>query len=297
MNLEMSVIKKFDSNIKMFNVLTLVSLILFFLIALLWAFILFMAFLRYDPSYINNFRYNSFYFFITFSTGAAWAGIGLIIISNRKIKNDYVHIVPSQKKYMIGTGLIIISFGMFIIFNAFFVRNPINSFTVSVSIISIVSILGFLISWFLLKKAKLIFTENPELILESKEVEETEKLKTLYCPRCRHKIEGDVTSCALCDLNFTESPPMAYSQISRLRYCPRCQKNVQKKRKFGVVFWIAFVLLIIFVFTFVGGIGIIAIIGLLIVTAVSSPRCSNCKKKTQPPQFTTQQTASNPQVQ
>ena len=64
-----------------------------------------------------------------------------------------------------------------------------------------------------------------------------------------------------------------------MEYCDRCQKYVKPKKKFGAMFWCALILLIIFVFTFVGGIGIIGIIGLCIVTALQKSRCSVCKKK------------------
>ena len=236
----------------------------------------------------------SYYFVFTILIFGGWVGFALILISFISIKSNYQKITTSYKMFIVAIVLIIFNYLFFV----FLVWTPRFSVYLYSSIFFIVSIVGFFISLFFLKKAKVVYNNNYELIQEIKKGEEIEKqkkkLETLYCPRCSHRIEGDVTSCAQCDLNFTVFPPMAYSQVSRLRYCPRCQKNVQKKRKFGVSFWIALVLLIIFVFTFVGGIGMIAVIGLFLFTAISSPRCSICKKKTQPPQFTTQQMAPNP---
>ena len=76
-----------------------------------------------------------------------------------------------------------------------------------------------------------------------------------------------------------KSGPTYIPRAQGTEYCDRCQKYVKPKSKFGATFWCVLILLIIFVFTFVGGIGIIAIIGLCIGTAIQSSKCSVCKKK------------------
>ena len=65
------------------------------------------------------------------------------------------------------------------------------------------------------------------------------------------------------------------------KYCVRCQKYVEpKKRKLGVGFVCFAIIFTIVFFIFFGIIGIIVSFALLLAPALSNPtRCSVCKKK------------------
>jgi len=245
---------------KRFKILSLISIIIFLISA-------FIPFPRYD-----GFLFLGIYYIF-----GGWEGFVFILISTILVYSDYDNrIITAFYLYLIGVILIgLNSLLLFFSNTIFFATIP--------TIVYFISLITFILSLSALKKAKHVVLERDQI---------------LFCPRCKHKNKGDVSSCDSCDLNLTEFPALSYSHASHLRYCPRCQKNVQPKKKFGIAFWIALIFLIIFVFTVVGGIGIIAIIGLLLITAISSPKCSNCKKKTQLPQFTTTpQMAPNTEVQ
>jgi len=287
--------KKFNSNIRIFKVLTLVSLILFFLIALLFTYILLMTFLH------PNYRFFFIHLLLIFQSVSAWIGMVLVIISKKKIKHDYAQIPSSHKKYMIGIGLIIISFGMISIFIVFLTSNPTSSFAILVSIISIVSILGFLISWSILKKTKGIYENNPEQILESKKAMEIEKQvklsvqplttdrpierkKIYYCPQCKTRVEADLTACPSCNQDLKEIPPITWRQLT-YKYCPRCQKNVETKSNFSPCCCVLIVFLLIQAVLATGITGtpiwFITPAVVIIFTFLQKPKCSKCGKKTQ----------------
>ena len=204
----MNATKSFDSNIRLFNVTTLISLILLFILSLFFTLLLLLYFLIFLSTSLLMLVIS------ILLPSLGWGGIILIMLSRQKIKKDYNYISSSYKKCIVGLVLIILDFSISYM--------PFRYF-IPILIIFIISIIGFSASLFFLRKAKLIFNENPELILKSKDMKETEKLNTLYCPRCKTKVKGDSNSCNLCNQDFNEFPAITREEKS-FRYVPTVKK-------------------------------------------------------------------------
>lgn len=249
----------------------------------------FFVILAFIPLQVGS---RSYIFIFTILIFGGWIGFVLILISLIRIKNDCIKIPSSYKMYITGIVLIIINY----LFFAFL--TWIRSFSVYlfVSVYFIVVISGFFIGLVFLRTAKSIFSSNSEQILETKKVEETEKLQTLYCPRCKTKVKADSTSCSLCNQDFNEFPPITHEEKS-FKYCPHCQKNVKTHRKFGAGFCISFIIILVVALIFRSLFWFIAPIGWFLFYALRSPRCSNCNKKTEPPRFLTVPPTQDQKVQ
>jgi len=277
---EKNILDRFNSKIRIFFKVSLIALVYFLISGLM------------PVPMGRGFTFITMFYLIS----GGWPGFVLNFVARNRIKKDYRKITSSS--ILILVGIVLITFN-YLYYLSFFITLPSsrgNSIYIWLSICMLPSISGFLLSWIFLLKAKKLFKENPELILESKEIEQEETLKkqeimkqeeikTLYCPRCKLEIVGDKTTCYLCNQNFNELSPIT---SKKLRYCPRCQKNVQPKKKFTTGFWIVFIALI---FT------IGAPLLLLIITALSKPRCSICKKKTEHSLYEYQKSVPTAQIQ
>ena len=121
--------------------------------------------------------------------------------------------------------------------------------------------MGLIISLILLKSAKNVYNSNTDLILETIKVEEEERRKAIevkkeeervvaitrriyYCPRCKARVEADLTACSSCNQDLKEIPPITWQQLD-YKYCPRCKKNVKPKGKISTCCCIFIIILFI----------------------------------------------------